>query len=79
MERFNRAVRRHQVARLKQKRKNYWGYGRAYGRETEVMNPAQLGKVVQYPHPCSCWMCRNNRELYGDKAKDVNQPQLEKE
>lgn len=64
MEKFNRAVRRHHVARLKVKRKSYWGYGRTYGAEAPVgMSPQQLGCVVQNPANCSCAMCGNPRHF----------------
>ena len=61
MERFNRAVRRHHIARLKQKRKHYWGYGRRVEHGESSMNAMQLGKVVQYPQVCSCGGCGNAR------------------
>ena len=65
MERFNRAVRRHHIARLKQKRKNYWGYGHRVEYGNAVMSAAQLGKVVQYPQACSCPGCGNARRHPG--------------
>jgi hypothetical protein len=68
MEKFNRAVRRHHVKRLKAKRKTYWGYPRLerYGPGNiplgpDRMNAHQLGKVVQYPQACSCAGCGNVR------------------
>lgn len=68
MEKFNRAVRRHHVKRLKAARKHYWGYPQLgnYGlheppTKREEMNPKQLGKVVQYPQACSCAGCCNSR------------------
>ena len=67
MEKFNRAVRRHHIKRLKSKRKLYWGYHRdSWGSEPKpLMAPQQLGKVVQYPQPCSCWGCGNQRKCEG--------------
>lgn len=64
MEKFNRAVRRHHVARLKVKRKSYWGYHRHYGAETrEVISPKTLGRVVQNPAVCSSYCCGNPRHF----------------
>ena len=66
MEKFNRAVRRHHVERLKQKRKSYWGYNRSWGREgIQAMSPQQLGRIVQYPQACSCMGCGNQRKYEG--------------
>ncbi len=66
MERFNRAVRRHHVQRLKLKRKNYWGYGPNGHRQGHpVMPPNRLGQVVKHPAVCSCWMCGNDRKYFG--------------
>lgn len=61
MERFNRAVRRHHVARLKAKRKNYWGYRYL----DDSMSAKRLGMIVQTPCNCSCDMCGNPRKFYG--------------
>jgi len=64
MEKFNRAVRRHHVDRLKHKRKHYWGYSRNGFDATNTpveMDARQLGKVVQYPQICSCGGCGNVR------------------
>lgn len=81
MERFNRAERRAQVARLKAKRKSYWGYPNRWtncvdeppGPPAE-MDARQLGKVVQYPQACSCRMgCGNAREYYGRSLKEIVQ------
>ena len=64
MEKFNRAVRRHHIARLKAKRKSYWGFALGYGTESPVrMSPRQLGCVVQNPACCSCAMCGNPRRF----------------
>lgn len=52
MVKFHRGERLEQVKRLKNNRKGYWGgWAKA--------SPKQLGKVSQYPHPCSCYKCCN--------------------
>jgi hypothetical protein len=72
MEKFNRAVRRHHVARLKNSRRFYWGYGnngyrswsRARGeapRPPEAMSAKVAGKLVHTPQMCSCLGCGNER------------------
>ena len=64
---FSRAERRHHVERLKDARKNYWGYGRHYGTKgIEVMNSRQLGAVTQHPQSCSCLGCGNARKHFGN-------------
>ena len=74
MEKFNRAERRAQVARLKAKRKSYWGYGASYGREGKtVMSPARLGAIVQHPQSCSCMGCGNQRRYTGRTLKEIVQ------
>lgn len=73
MERFNRAERRAQIARLKAKRKTYWGYPDRYGSKAPVpMEARRLGMVVQNPQVCSCYMgCGNARAFYGRTLKEI--------
>ena len=52
-----KAERRASRARLKKKRRGWWGYND----KTAV----QLGRVVDTPTPCSCWMCGNPRKYFG--------------
>ncbi|MFC6946564.1 hypothetical protein ACFQI9_17945 [Paraburkholderia dipogonis] len=47
------ARRRADRARIKKNRGYYW-----WGRR---LNSEELGKVVDTPTPCSCWMCGNPR------------------
>jgi hypothetical protein len=61
MEKFNRAQRRHDNDRLKNKRKRYWF------NDKSSMTPKSLGKVVQYPAACSCTMCGNPRKMLNVK------------
>ena len=56
MEKFNRAQRRRDNRRLKNKRKNYWYHNRS------SMTPEQLGKVLNNAAICSCTMCGNPRK-----------------
>jgi hypothetical protein len=55
-----RAERRHQVARLKKKRRIHWGWWRDLSK-----TPSELGKAVKTPRPCSCWACGNERKYFG--------------
>lgn len=74
MEKFNRAVRRHHVERLRRKRQSYWGYPHHYGVwEPEDMDVRQLGRVVQYPQICSCRGCGNQRKWEGPKFPELLQ------
>lgn len=65
MEKFNRAVRRHHVQRLKANRQSYWGYPQyaAQGGARKAMSVKALGSVVDTPTPCSCAMCGNPRRF----------------
>ncbi|WP_404833422.1 hypothetical protein [Alcaligenes nematophilus] len=55
-----RAVRRAHVERLKKQRRFWWG---------RELTGKELGRVVETPKPCSCWMCGNQSRIEGDKAK----------
>lgn len=73
MEKFNRAVRRHHVERLKEKRRVYWGFPSrtTMSQAREPMDRMRLGKVVQYPTTCSSpWCCGNPRLREGDTYRD---------
>ena len=79
-----RAERRKHVARLKNKRKNYWGYPTVWSAGVwepsqfscapKPMDARQLGKVVQYPASCSCSGCCNARRSpwmnEGERTRD---------
>ena len=60
MKNMSRAIRRHHIVRLKHNRKHYWS--------KDVMTPIQQGKVSQYPKPCSCVMCGNERKHFKSKT-----------
>jgi hypothetical protein len=65
-----RSIRRHHRARLKEKRKRYWGYPRRWKGHEEEMSDHHLGMVVTTPHPCSCWMCCNERRIEGSPISE---------
>jgi len=70
-----RAMRRHHYARLKNTRRQHWGYGQQGFRsdchhEIVEMSPAQAGMVTRTPTPCSCHMCGNPRKKEWLNAKD---------
>ena len=65
-QRYSRAQRRADYARLKKKRRNHWGYGRQGWRSychdgIKEMPKEVAGSVVNTPTPCSCYMCGNPR------------------
>ncbi len=72
---YSRAQRRHDRARLKVKRQYHWGYGHKsdWGRDIadiadgkiNYMSPEVAGGIVDTPTPCSCWMCINPRRGTG--------------
>lgn len=55
----SRAIRRAHAERLKKYRRNWWGSSLA---------SKHLGKVVDTPTPCSCWMCGNPRRYSGERT-----------
>lgn len=61
--RLMRALRRHHRVRLKRTRRHYWG--RDLSQE-----PVYLARCVDTPCPCSCWMCRNARQLEGETIQE---------
>ena len=66
-------MRRHHYARLKNTRRNHWGYGKQGWRGIaeagfEEMSKTVEGMVTRTPTPCSCYMCGNPRH-YGWENK----------
>lgn len=56
-----RAVRRHHRERLKKVRQFYWG--------RDLRGDARvIGVLVNTAAICSCWMCRNERRLTGERT-----------
>lgn len=54
MKDMKRVLRRHHAVRLKAARRFHWG--------RDIRHDAKLiGKVIDTPTPCSCWMCGNPR------------------
>jgi len=53
---MQRAIRRHHRQRLKHARKTYWG--------RTLTTAKELGRVVDTPKPCSCFMCGNPRRYF---------------
>jgi hypothetical protein len=68
-----RAVRRAHRARLKKARRYYFA---------RVLDVHELGKVVDTPKPCSCFMCGNPRRYFGEEHVSLlrwRQPKLHEE
>lgn len=61
---MNRAIRRHHRARLFERRKHY--FRAVYRNEPQV-----LAALIDTPTPCSCWMCRNNRQNEGATLQEL--------
>lgn len=60
---MTRALKFHHRERLKKKRSHWWG--------RNISNdPAALGKAVNTPTPCSCWMCGNDRRIHGPTVQE---------
>ncbi len=60
---YQRALRRHHLARIKHKRQNYSG---GYIKSLPPAEQARrLGVIAHTAALCSCWMCGNPRR-YGD-------------
>jgi hypothetical protein len=56
---------------IQKRRRHYWGRRDTPGEFHVAPDAAMLGKVVDTPHPCSCWACRNPRHspLFKGKAR----------
>lgn len=68
-----RAIIRAQRVSLKKARRRHWG---------RVLEGAVLGKVVNTPTPCSCFMCGNPRRYFGEEHVSFlgwRQPKLHEE
>ncbi len=63
MKTIKRALRRHDRARLRKNRRHYWG-----GNANECA--AKQGMVTETPHPCSCWLCGNQRKHFGATVQE---------
>lgn len=53
---------RKHIARLRRKRSKY-----------NCCTGVNIGKVVNTPACCNCWMCRNPRTLYGESFQELRQ------
>ena len=53
------AYHRAQEQRLRKLRRMWWG---------RTLTGHDLGKVVDTPKPCSCWMCGNPRRYFGERT-----------
>ncbi|MDQ0622260.1 hypothetical protein [Paraburkholderia graminis] len=58
------ARRRADRARLKRKRRDWWA---GAPHKTEV----QLGRLIDTPTPCSCWMCGNPRRHLKKERRSI--------
>lgn len=76
---MSRANRRHQRARIKNKRQFHWGYGHKdewvgrmpeHAGEINYMSPRTAGFVINTPTPCSCLMCCNPRHNGWETKKE---------
>ena len=62
MKNMKRALRRHHAARLKVMRHFHWG--------RDIRHDVKsLGKAVDTPCPCSCWMCGNPRRYFNQLTR----------
>jgi hypothetical protein len=55
------AKRRADRARLRRKRAPFW-----WGRR--LTSAKELGRVIDTPTPCSCWMCGNARRYFNERT-----------
>lgn len=63
----DRAFRRHQRSRLRQRRSEYWGGAASF-------SARNLGQIAETPHPCSCEMgCGNRRKHEGPTLQERKQ------
>jgi hypothetical protein len=55
------ALRRHHIHRLRIARRFH------FGMDLSAQPPRVLGKAIDTPTPCSCWMCGNPRKYFKDR------------
>lgn len=60
------SFRRHQHERLKAKRLRLCYWGRGSSQCVTEWTPKHLGIAVNTPKRCSCFMCRNERQSFGE-------------
>lgn len=72
-----RAMRRHHYARLKNNRKQHWGYGNQGWRGGEAMAACTAGFVANTPTPCSCYMCGNPRRQQFENPLTIQERKAE--
>lgn len=61
MKNLKRGLRRHHDARLKAARRFHWG--------RDIRHDAKsIGKAIDTPCPCSCWMCGNPRRYFKERT-----------
>ena len=84
-EKYSRAQRRADYARIKAKRQFHWGYGHKTtwaGRDgtgrgnISYMAPQQAGLVARTSTPCSCWMCCNPRHAGFSRMEALTRQEL---
>jgi len=63
---FTRNIRRLHIDRLKKKRKRYWSGAAA-------QSDRMLGKVLQTPAPCSCWLCKAGKYQRSVAKQKINE------
>lgn len=64
MKDMSRALRRHHAARLKKARRFYFG-------RDSAGDPANLGRALNTPAACSCWLCGNARQYDGPTLAEL--------
>jgi hypothetical protein len=64
MKNIIRGIRRHHLQRLKKAR----AFDQAIG-ESRQDDAAALGRHVNTPAKCSCWMCGNPRRYFDEKSR----------
>lgn len=80
MEKFNRAERRHHVARLKRARRRYWGMWLWGFNPNDPSDIGRIGKLVHTCQACSCLGCGNQRQYEGlTRAERLNVVDLQQQ
>lgn len=69
---FARAIRRHQLARIKQKRiRDRQARDARLGLppDSAAQRERRAGMLANTATPCSCWLCGNPRRLFGEPSR----------
>jgi hypothetical protein len=70
---MSRAIRRHHLERVKSRAKRHMATWHAFRPATQPVQEPSVRRIGQHaatPHPCSCYACGNQRQIYGNTRQE---------